>query len=152
MSGKLITEVRKAVSDIFPNGCAAKAFSEVLTKIKEITDGQQEDLLSEFGDINALEKGEDPRELFERLESVMDSLAEHHNIVKTEAELVNQMLKVLEQDSDYDSAVTSMQRKKIAGGGLDVDYVKRVVTMTYNSKKKAAKRGKNRKKKKKSYS
>ena len=73
MSGKLITEVRKAVSDIFPNGCAAKAFSKVLTKIKEITDGQEEDLLSEFGDINALEKGEDPRELFERLENVIQN-------------------------------------------------------------------------------
>ena len=64
----------------------------------------------------------------------MDSLDEHHNITKTDAELVNQILNVLEQDRDYDSAVKSIQRKKIADGGLSVNYVKRVASMTIAEK------------------
>ena len=67
----------------------------------------------------------------------MDSLEEHHQIIKTEAELVKQMLNVLEQDSDYDSAVKSMQRKKIADGGLKKEYVKRVASMTHTEKNRA---------------
>ena len=108
MTGKLVGVVRKAKSDMFPEGCAYTGFTEALKKIKEITDGEEEDLLREFGELDVLEKGDDPKDHFERLENVMDSLEEHHQIIKTEAELVNQMLSVLEQDSDYDSAVKSM--------------------------------------------
>ena len=68
MSGRLITEVRKAKTTVFPEGCAATGFARALKKIKEITDGEEEDLLREFSELDVLEKGDDPREHFERLE------------------------------------------------------------------------------------
>ena len=49
MTGSLVGVVRKAKSDMFPGGCAYTGFSDALRKIKEITDGEEEDLLREFG-------------------------------------------------------------------------------------------------------
>ena len=66
MTGKLVGVVRKAKSDMFPEGCAYTGFTEALKKIKEITDGEEEDLLREFGELDVLEKGDDPKEHFEK--------------------------------------------------------------------------------------
>ena len=40
--------VRLATTQRFPTGCGKTAFDAVLTEIKEITDGEKEDLTAEF--------------------------------------------------------------------------------------------------------
>ena len=59
---------RLAVTPRFPTGCGQTAFNAVLTKIKEMTDGEEEDLVAEFNKSLHIRKSDDPRDFAERLE------------------------------------------------------------------------------------
>ena len=84
--------VRLATTPRFPTGYGKTAFDAVLTKIKELTDGEEEDLVAEFNKSIHIAKTENPRKFAERLEHMAESLDEFHGIHKTEAEIVDQVL------------------------------------------------------------
>ena len=64
----------------------------MLNKIKEITDGEEEDLVAEFNESLHIRKSENPRDFAERLEHIAESLAEFHGVHKTDGELIDQIL------------------------------------------------------------
>ena len=53
--------VRLATTPRFPTRCGKTAFNAVLTKIKELTDGEEEDLVAEFNESVKIGKSENPR-------------------------------------------------------------------------------------------
>ena len=67
---------RLAVTPRFPTGCGQTAFDVALNKIKEMTDGEEEDLVAEFNESLHIRKSENPRDFAERLEHIAESLAE----------------------------------------------------------------------------
>ena len=83
---------RLAVTPRFPRGCGQTAFYVVLTKIKETTDGEEEDLVAKFNKSLYIRKSENPRDFAERLEHIAESLEEFHGVHKTDAELIDQIL------------------------------------------------------------
>ena len=72
----------------FPTGCGKTAFDALLTEIKEITNGEEEDLKAEFNECTKIRKHENPKRVEERLEHTAESLDRHHGGHKTDSEIM----------------------------------------------------------------
>ena len=79
--------MRLATTPRFLTGCGKTAVNAVLTKIKELTDGEEKDLVAEFNKSVKIGISENPRKFAERLEHIAESLDEFNGVHKTEEEI-----------------------------------------------------------------
>ena len=103
--------VRLAVTPRFPTGCGKTAFEAVLTKIKELTDGEEEDLVADFNESVKIGKNENPRRFAERLEHMVESLDDFHGVHKTDGEIVDQVLFAAEENNTWSTQQSALEEK-----------------------------------------
>ena len=117
LSSELKRIVRLATTPGFPNGCGKTAFDAVLTKIKELTDGEEEDPVAEFNKSIHIKKSENPRKFAQRLEHTAESSDDFYVVHKTEAKIVDQVLFAAEDNkisSDTAKCIKREGRKGLA--------------------------------------
>ena len=111
--------VRLATTPRFPTGCGKTAFNAVLTKIKELTDGEKEDLVAEFNKSVKIGKSENPRRFAERLEHIAESLDDFHGVRKTEAEITDQVLFAAEENKILADTAKCIKRERKRGADMN---------------------------------
>ena len=135
---------RLAVTPRFPTGCGQTAFDAVLNKIKEITDGEEEDLVAEFYESLCIRKTENPRDFAERLEHIAESLAEFHGVVKTDGELIDQMICTAEDNKILCDTAKHIKRERKCGRPMNLELVKTLLEqdLRHDKRKRKGKRRK----------
>ena len=135
--------VRLATTPRFPNGCGKTTLDAVLTKIKELTDGEEEDLVAEFNKSIHIKKSENPRKFAERLECTAESSEEFHGVHKTEAEIVDQVLFAAEDNKILTDMAKRIKRERKKGTGMGLELVGSSLEQDFKAEKRR-KRGKKR--------
>ena len=139
--------VRLATTPRFPNGCGKTAFDAVLTNIKELTDGEEEDLVTEFKKIIHIEKSENPRKFAERLEHMAESSEEFHGVHKAETEIVDQVLFAVEDNKILSDTAKCIKRERKKGTGMGSELVKSSPEQDFKAEKRRKRERRKRKKK-----
>jgi hypothetical protein len=99
--GRLTKIVGRAKSEAFPNGCAYTALQLLRKKIGKISAADEASLKAAFESDEKLGENINPSKYIDKLIDIKDELFEKYEYVKTERDIVDQVLKVLTKDYEW---------------------------------------------------
>ena len=100
-SRSLTRLISKACSDAFPNGCATTAMELFKKKVRKISSCNEGSLKEQFESGEKLTKGINPGKYMERLINIRDELSEKYQYIKTDQDVLDQIIKVLNSNYDW---------------------------------------------------
>ena len=99
--GRLTKIASKAKSPQFPDGCVFTAVKNLKTEISKVSPGNKTKLKNLFEKDKTLDKRKNPAKYLDGLIDVRDELKDKCNCMKTDEDIVDQMLKVLSSEWNY---------------------------------------------------
>ena len=113
--GRLSKCVVNARSDVFPDGCAATAWSKLEAEITEITNTELETLKNEFESLTEIPLKKNPKETIREMENLQWELEHTYGVTKPDNDIIDLVLKACHRD--YKVTVGILKNKKRMGPG-----------------------------------
>ena len=116
--GRLTKIASKAKSPQFPDGCVFTAIKNLKTEISKVSPGNKSKLKNLFEKDKTLDKRKNPAKHLDGLIDVRDELEDEHNHIKSDEDIIDQMLKVL--GSDWNCTKMEIKKKRRNNEAIDL--------------------------------
>ena len=139
-SGRLTRIVSKATSDAFPEGCAYTGLQLLKKKIGKVSAANEAILKETFESNQKWGKGINPSKYIDKLKDIKDELFDKYSYTKTDRDIIDQVMKVLNKDYEWTKRSIKEQLRK--GEVIDITDLQEELEETYLEIKEEKKKSK----------
>ena len=133
--GRLIKIVSNAKSTDFPEGCVYTAVEEIKAKLYKITSGNRRQLKAAFETDFKFPKNSNPARYMDKLIDMQLELQTKYNCIKTDEDIIDQILKVLAKDPIYAYTINSIKKDRRNERDIDLKNVQEELKEIYEDNK-----------------
>ena len=144
-SGELTYLVHESKTEEYPDGCAATAWKNLMSKIGKTSMDDRRRLKEFFESEQELSGRVNPSKYIDKLIIVKDELKEKYSYVRTDEDIIDQVIKVVNED--YSFLVEQIKSDRRRSCTMTLDEVKDAFNEKYLELKRKRRRKKGRRKK-----